>query len=377
MRAETLLLLAALSAAAPAAAQDMGQRVTFGSRAGLRFTAHADPFGTGAILYDSGASDPVPGAATVILFHGVSPDPGVEFHVGRVYMSGWAAWQAEVHREPGGRFWARARLPAGSGPVRLWAFDRGITRDHEVEIYGVELVEDMGEAPEASTARPPARPPVPDAPMPPVHGRAAWGARPATEPYTPHESVWRVTVHHTDGRYTATLQESLDEARFIQEFHQNGRKWIDIAYHYLIDEAGRVIEGRPEGVQGAHTLSNNAGNIGVTLMGKYHAAQDHEPTPAQFAALAELVRSIALRYGIDPLVEVKGHRNYKATDCPGDHAYARLPELRRLADGGAPPAPPAFVRLPRVSPELPFLLAPASWDGQRQAASSAAPNASR
>lgn len=371
--------LALMLLAAPAAAQDMGEPITFDHKAGLRFTAHAAPFGAGQVLHDSSASDPVAGPGKMLLFHGVSPDPGVAFHVGRVYLSGWAAWEAEVHREPGGRFWARVRMPSGSGPVRIWAFDEGIRGDHEVEIYGVELVEQLDEAaaPPAA-ALPPARPPVPDAPMPSVVRRSAWGARAPTEPYTPHASVWRLTVHHTDGRYTGSLQESLDEARFIQDFHQNGRRWIDIAYHYLIDEAGRIIEGRPEGVQGAHTLSHNEGNIGVALLGKYHAAGDHRPAPAQFQALAELSRALALRYGIDPLVEIKGHRNYRSTDCPGDHAYALLPELRRLADGGPPAALLAGpLGASRVQSELPGLALPFTWDGQRRTLSSAAPSASR
>ncbi|WP_425484921.1 hypothetical protein [Amycolatopsis anabasis] len=32
--------------------------------------------------------------------------------------------------------------------------------------------------------------------------------------------------------------------------------------------------------------------------------------------------------GIKP-AEIKGHRDYFDTDCPGDKLYAKLPELRR------------------------------------------------
>lgn len=380
MRAELLLLLLGASLAAPAAAQDLGERVTFGRRPGLRFSALADPARRGRPLYDSGPSDALAasGRGRTLYFHGVSPDPGVSFHVYRELQGGWAGWQAEVERQPDGRFWGRAKLPSAGGRVRLRAYDLGVTADHEVEIYGVEVGSESPEVPEVSTvvARAPARPPVPDAPRPFFHPRAAWSARPPSEPYTPTPLVWRLTLHHTDGRYTRTLEESLAEARFIQDFHMRGRGWIDIAYHYLVDEDGRVIEGRPEAAQGAHTLDNNEGNVGVCLLGKYHESGHHRPTPAQLDAVAALARSIVLRHGVDPLVEFKGHRDHKPTDCPGDHAYARLPELRRRADG-LPPAPPP-ARGPRVRlPVTPVLDESFSWDGQRQAYSSAAPSASR
>lgn len=370
--------LLALLLVAPAAAQDMGERVTFSNRPAVRFSAQADPNARGRALYDSGPSDPVLRRGDVLLFHGVSPDPGVTFHAGRELQGGWAGWEAEVHRFPNGRFWARATLPRGAGRVRIWAFDKGVAADHEVEILGIELTEGGEERPEPSTdpLRSPARPPQPDAPRPPVFDRAAWRAKAPTEAYTPIPLVWRLTLHHTDGKYTGTLQESLTETRFIQDFHQNGRKWIDIAYHFLIDEAGNIIEGRPEGVQGAHTLDNNEGNLGVCLLGKYHEAGHHRPIPAQLDAVARLARYVVLRHGVDPRVEFKGHRDHKPTDCPGDHAYARLAELRLRADGA--PVPAAPVGGPRLRlPEMPALTEGFSWDGQRQASSNAAASASR
>lgn len=356
-----LLLLGA--AAAPA--QDMGRKLTFARRSSLSFLALSDPYAlAGRTLFDSGPSDAAPAAGT-LFFQGVSPDPGVRFQAGRLLGGRWAGREAEVHRRPDGRFWARAKLPPGAGAVSIRASDGGVTSDHQVEIYSVELIEEAGEQPDPgpTVIMPPARPPQPDAPRPSVHGRAEWDARPATQAYTPHPGVWRITLHHSDGRNTRTLSESLAEARFIQEYHQNVRQWIDIAYHFLVDEAGNVLEGRPEPYQGAHTLGNNEGNIGICLLGKYHEASHPRPTPAQLEAVARLARYLTLRYGIDPAPAFKGHRDYKSTDCPGDHAYARLPALRRAADA-LPPEAPAGLR-PRVSPRLPLpARAPLLWDGR-------------
>lgn len=378
MRVERAAALAAVLLAAPCVAQDLGQPVTFHRKPTVRFAARADDLGRGRKLYDSGPSDPV--AVTrkgqVLLFHGISPDPGVAFHVGRELQNGWADWQAEIRRFPNGRFWGRARLLSGQGRVRLRAYDRGVSFDHDVEVLGAEIADESFEDPVVPAPVPvPSRPTHPEAPRPPFFPRARWSARPPTVAYSPVGQIWRLTLHHTDGAYTRTLQESLDETRFIQDFHQNGRKWIDIAYHYLIDEQGRIIEGRPEDALGAHALNNNEGNIGVCLLGKYHAPGDHRPTPAQLDAVAALARYVVLRHGVDPLVEFKGHRDFRSTDCPGDHGYARMPELRRFADGIAPataPVPPTPVK-PSV---MPALTTGYSWDGQRQIDSSAAPNAS-
>lgn len=378
MRVSPLALLACGLLAAPSSSQDMGEKVTFARRPSVKFSALMEPGGSGRFLYDSGASDPLAGPGRVLFFHGISPDPGVSFHVGRELKGGWDGGQAEVHRRPGGRFWARARLPAGGGPVRLWAYDSGITFDHEVEIFGVELGEEAPELP-ASTApmRVPARPPQPDAPRPAVHERAQWGAAAPTEAYTPFTTVWRLTLHHTDGRYTRTLEESLEEVRFIQDFHQRGRGWIDIAYHFLIDEAGRIIEGRPESVQGAHTLDNNEGNIGICLLGKYQEPAAHRPTAAQLDAVARIARYGVLRHGVDPAVEFKGHRDYRSTDCPGDHGYARLPELRLRADGRTPPGARRGVRPRPLPASAPPFAGAFSWDGQRRMNNIAVPSASR
>lgn len=374
MRASALALAAAL--AAPAAAQDLGRPLSF-PRPPAPSPLAAEAGDAARVLYDSGPSEQLAAPGDVVLFHGVSPGPGVRFQVRREGGGLSTPVALELRRRPNGRFWGRARLP-GAGRVRIRALDDGRGAAGAVELLGAELADEGPEIPELSTsvARAPARPPVPDAPRPPVTPRAGWNARAPTEPYTPFQSIWRITLHHTDGRRTTSLQESLEEARFIQEFHQQGRRWIDIGYHFLVDELGHVIEGRPERVQGAHTLGENAGNVGIALLGKYHAAEDRAPSAAQLEAVARLARYLTLRHGIDPIAEFKGHRDHRGTHCPGDRAYAELSALRRRADGREAPA--AATAAPRVASSLPGWagLAP-SWDGQRQAYSSAPPSASR
>lgn len=327
------LTLALILLGATLHAEDAGQPVTFGARASESFPVQT--FGAGPrVVFDSGSSDPVPGPWNTVLIQGFLPDPAVSFETQRVgAASDWVP--LEMHRFPNGRFWARARAGDGTGPLRLRALDKGASRDHVVDVYSVEAFVAKPETSEA--AAPPARGPQnPSANRPFVHSRAEWKAVPATEPYTPDPLPWRITLHHSDGRYTRTLQESLDEVHFIQDFHIHGRGWIDIAYHFAVDPLGNIIEGRPEGMLGAHTLDDNEGNVGIVLLGDYHPPVNDRPTAPQLAAVAALGRYLVARYGIFPQA-FKGHRDYKVTDCPGDLAYAKLPALRRaLADAPDP-----------------------------------------
>ncbi len=365
MRAEALALGLTALLCAGASAGDLGRTVTFGSAGDLSFSASAAR-GTSApgVVYDSGDSDPIGQAWDTVLLQGELPDASVTFQAARAGSSNWVT--LETHRTPDGRFWAKGRLSLSSGPVRLRALAASGAPAGTTAVYGVTVF--ASSAKEAAAAPGPAVPPRgpqdPSAPRPLVHGRAEWGAVAPTQPWAPDPLPWRVTLHHSDGRYTRTLAESEAEARFIQDFHIHGRGWIDIAYHYLVDPEGNILEGRPEGVLGAHTLGNNEGNIGIVLLGTYHPPVNDKPTQVQLDAVAALGRYLVRRYGIDPRM-LKGHRDYKATDCPGDWAYAKLDYLR-LAFAGVP-ASASAARRSHGAPRASFVWRGVpSWDGVRR-----------
>jgi hypothetical protein len=323
-------IAAALLLAIPTLALDAGRTVTFGRISGARFSLKSTDPGS---VYDSGLSDPIPEAWDTVLIQGESAEPEIAFQAGRGDGKDWKT--LEIHRFPGGRFWAKARMDKAAGPLRLRALAAGARTGRNVAVYGVEVFVDEPAGADAP-AVPPRGPQNPGAVRPLVHGRAEWGAAPPTQPWSPDPLPWRVTLHHSDGKHTTTLAQSEAEARFIQDFHVHGRGWIDIAYHFLVDAQGNVLEGRPEGVLGAHTLANNEGNIGIVLLGTYHPPVNDVPTKAQLDAVAALGRYLVARYGINPK-ELKGHRDYKQTECPGDVAYAELDALR-LAFSGLPAA---------------------------------------
>jgi len=74
----------------------------------------------------------------------------------------------------------------------------------------------------------------------------------------------------------------------------------DIGYHFLIDCAGHIFEGRAGGIflEGSHIHRHNRGLIGIALMGDFGS---QPPAPAQRAALLKLVTRLCRDLHINPV----------------------------------------------------------------------------
>ena len=105
---------------------------------------------------------------------------------------------------------------------------------------------------------------------PVVISRDEWNANPPKHNYAYHPYFNKLTLHHAAGWQAWTLEEGKKQVKAIQEFHQDGRGWSDIGYHFLVDLSGNIYQGRPEIVIGAHVGGANTGNIGVCMLGCYH-----------------------------------------------------------------------------------------------------------
>lgn len=95
--------------------------------------------------------------------------------------------------------------------------------------------------------------------------------------------------------------------------------WDDIAYHYLIDRDGKVVEGRPLEKAGAHTKGKNAKSIGISLFGG-HGSNANDPfdknfTVEQDLALRDLITKLQTQY--PSITKVSGHNEYANKACPG------------------------------------------------------------
>ncbi|MBI3552678.1 MAG: N-acetylmuramoyl-L-alanine amidase [Elusimicrobia bacterium] len=169
----------------------------------------------------------------------------------------------------------------------------------------------------------------------PVFSRRAWRASAARSGGV-HQTPSRVTVHHTDGKQYMDEGEALAYVKTVQTMHMNRSDprhgWDDIGYHFLIDGAGRVYEGRHPDLLGAHAAGANSNNVGISLMGDYNR---DKPTSAEEESLRRLVTFLALKYRADPRQKgfLQPHQHYNDTDCPGKNVMAILSRLREEIDG--------------------------------------------
>ena len=135
-----------------------------------------------------------------------------------------------------------------------------------------------------------------------------------------------ITVHHdgmhpffdTDQRATAARIEAIRRA------HRR-RGWGDIGYHFVVDRAGRVWEGRSLRYQGAHVKNNNYANIGIVVLGNFDRQQ---PSQVQLASVRQLVSSLMDRYHV-PASRVSTHQEWAPTACPGRYLQQFMNTSRR------------------------------------------------
>ena len=168
--------------------------------------------------------------------------------------------------------------------------------------------------------------------LPGILSRGTWGARSATparlDRATPRWS-W-ITLHHSAmpgaRRLNGTLNDSAARLRQIQSAHMNGQGYGDIGYHFLIDPAGRIFEGRSLRHQGAHAGgTNNVGNVGICLLGNF----DHDrPSQAALEAMHGLIDVLQASLAL-PRRNVRGHHEWKSTACPGRYLKPHLARYKR------------------------------------------------
>jgi putative cell wall-binding protein len=168
--------------------------------------------------------------------------------------------------------------------------------------------------------------------------------------------IQKLVVHHTAGTNGDPNPEAT--IRSIYYYHAVTQGWGDIGYNFLIDQSGRVYEGRysrayPAGVSSGgdnsrglgvvagHARTYNAGTVGVGLLGSFDS---QAPTTAARQALVRTLSWLAAKHRIDPrgsgpyvnpidgttrsFANIAAHRDLNATACPGTHFYGQLPSIR-------------------------------------------------
>jgi N-acetylmuramoyl-L-alanine amidase len=159
--------------------------------------------------------------------------------------------------------------------------------------------------------------------------RDAWGARPARLGGRLH-SITRMTLHH-EGVVLGDNRNAPGRLRQDQQYHQDQRGWIDIAYHVGVDRNGNIYELRSTEIAGdTATDYDTTGHFLVLCEGDF----DQEVvTEAQLHGAALAFAWAAQNFGIatDTLA---GHRDLAQTSCPGANLYAHVAsgDLKRRID---------------------------------------------
>lgn len=144
------------------------------------------------------------------------------------------------------------------------------------------------------------------------------------------EKIALLVVHHDAMFVPARGYNTMERIKTEAKFHvANG--WNHISYHYQIDNLGDVYQCLPETEVGYHAGNYpvNLKSIAVCLHGNFEV---QEPTKKQLAALKEFITWITTKRPDLPLIvkgTVKGHRDIKATACPGKNVYKYLPNAKK------------------------------------------------
>lgn len=119
----------------------------------------------------------------------------------------------------------------------------------------------------------------------------------------PRLSTDYIVVHCTA---TGDKNVSVDD---IRKMHK-AQGWSDIGYHWFIDRAGKLHQGRkPENSVGSHVKGFNNKSLGIALAGGKEVSKGvwkANYTEAQMATLAAALKDIQGRY---PNAKILGHRD--------------------------------------------------------------------
>lgn len=194
-------------------------------------------------------------------------------------------------------------------------------------------------------------------------GRATWGARYAAgsgpRPI-PCSEVW---LHHTVTAHLpvdATVEQECEQMRRVEAIGQQ-RFGKGFSYNLALFPSGRAYVGCGVRRVGTHTGGRNTRALGIALVGDF----DKHPVPAQLEdALVQLLQYGKQQGWIKAAKLDGGHRDLKATACPGRHAYHLIPAVNARAAGQ--PVTPSPAPSPTPGKGLTTMLIVLHPDGHRQ-----------
>src|SRR5262249_28876017 len=167
-----------------------------------------------------------------------------------------------------------------------------------------------------------------------------WGARPPSQsiPVLNHPPTYFV-VHHTATANSNdySLAHAISLAHGIQNYHMDYNGWIDTGQHFTQSRGTWLLEGRHLSIQmeflvnyDAHVLGTQVEYYNDVAMGiENEGTYTYEYPPLEMFYNLINVATTAAWYNY-PIWSWNclGHRDFNATQCPGDKLYSWLPCLR-------------------------------------------------
>jgi len=171
-----------------------------------------------------------------------------------------------------------------------------------------------------------------------------WGSKPAG-PFDKTVPKF-IVIHNTDNQNPPndvskrTVEGGKQLALQIQKDHMDSNGWSDSGHNFLNTTGGILLEGRHgtldavrQGmcVRSAHArqdrnrLAGGNQSPGIENEGNF---MTFEMGQKQWDSLVELCVSLCSSCKINPK-NIRGHREFSNTDCPGDWLFNQLPRLRK------------------------------------------------
>ncbi|CAK1541637.1 unnamed protein product [Leptosia nina] len=156
----------------------------------------------------------------------------------------------------------------------------------------------------------------------PFISREEWNARPPTSIAKQNLPVPLVIIHHSYIPGACHNQEECARTmRSMQNTHQLTNGWADIGYNFAVGSDGVVYEGRGWNRVGAHAAGFNTNSVGIVLIGDWVSVV---PPKQQLKTAKELIEiGVHLGY-ISPYYKLIGHRQVRATECPGEALFNEI-----------------------------------------------------
>lgn len=136
----------------------------------------------------------------------------------------------------------------------------------------------------------------------------------------------RIIYHHSAEKFSSTnLEECAAEIKRIQNLHMNTKNKCDIAYHFVIDPAGRIWQGAEiDDYQRGHA-TGYFDDIGVLVLGDFESRLANLWSPntlntAQQNAMTVIAKWLCSEYDIPVDISfgpITTHRQVVDTECPG------------------------------------------------------------